>query len=228
MNKTESIVGWIYLFVHIFALGYIVALANIYLFPLFGFSLSTLHLNLLYYAISFVFLLCFLHSFMRSSFGELCSHKMDTLISVLIFYFVYMIVLYLVALFIGLFLDNLENPNNAAITSMAKLNPNTMIVIGVLLAPIVEEILFRGVAFGTIRKSSRVAGYIVSSLLFALYHLWEYMLSGFSWDLVLYLLQYIPAGIILCLCYERSKNIWGPVFLHMMINYVSITVSVGY
>jgi hypothetical protein len=152
---------------------------------------------------------------------------MDTLTSILICYFVYMISLYAVALFLNIFLDNLENPNDAAVTSMAKLNPNTMIVIGVLLAPIVEEVLFRGVVFGTIRKKSRVLAYIVSALLFAVYHLWEYMLTGFSWDLVLYLLQYIPAGIILCWCYERSKNIWGSVFLHMMINYVSITVSIG-
>jgi hypothetical protein len=227
MNKTESIVGWIYLFVHMFALGYIVALLNIYVFPVFGFTLSDLHLNLLYYGISFLFLLCFLFHFMRSSFGELCAHKMDTLTSILICYFVYMISLYAVALFLNIFLDNLENPNDAAVTSMAKLNPNTMIVIGVLLAPIVEEVLFRGVVFGTIRKKSRVLAYIVSALLFAVYHLWEYMLTGFSWDLVLYLLQYLPAGIILCWCYERSKNIWGSVFLHMMINYVSITVSIG-
>ena len=142
-------------------------------------------------------------------------------------YAVYFLSLYLVMALLGLVLDDVVNPNAAAINSQTKLNPNAMIVVGVLLAPTVEETLFRGVAFGTIRKKSRFLAYAVSAVLFAVYHLWDYMLQGFSWDMVLYTFQYIPAGIILCWCYERSKNIWAPIFLHMLVNYVSVTVNLG-
>ncbi len=228
MNRTEAIVGWVYSIAHIFAMGYIAVLLNYYVFPIFGFSLSSSQLNLLYYGMGFLFLLCFLNHFMRESFGELLRHKSDTLTSVVLSFALYILVANIVAIGLSQFLENLTNPNSAAINEQTKLNPNTMIVVAVLLAPIVEETLFRGVIFGTIRKKSRILGYLVSALLFAVYHLWEYMLSGFSWDLVLYLFQYIPAGLILCWCYERSKNIWGSVFLHMFINYVSIRVTIGY
>lgn len=228
MNYTESVVGWVYTFVHTFALGYVVALMNLYLFPFMGFTLSTTHLNLLYYCISFIFLLCFLHKYMRSSFGDMLYNKMDTLTSVVLGYVAYVVAMNIVSLGLSVFLENLVNPNTAVINSEVKLNPNTMIVIAVLLAPIVEEVLFRGVVFGTTRKTNRILAYAVSAIFFAVYHLWDYMLAGFSWDLVLYLFQYIPAGLILCWVYERSKNIWGPVFLHMLINYVSIRITIGY
>ena len=228
MNYTESVVGWVYTFVHTFALGYVVILLNMYLFPSLGFTLSSSHVNLLYYGISFVFLFCFLHKFMRSSFNYLLQNKMDTLTSVVLGYVIYVVAMNIVSIGLSAFLEDLTNPNTASVNSEVKLNPNTMIVIAVLLAPIVEEVLFRGVVFGTTRKKSRILAYAVSSIFFSVYHLWDYMLAGFSWDLVLYLLQYIPAGIILCWVYERSKNVWGPVFLHMLINYVSISITIGY
>ena len=59
------------------------------------------------------------------------------------------------------------------------------------------------------------------------YHLWEYFIASFSWSLLLYLLEYLPAGFVLAWCYEKSKNLWACIFLHMMMNYISITITLG-
>ncbi len=102
-----------------------------------------------------------------------------------------------------------------------------MFAISVLLAPVVEETLFRGVVFGSLRRKNAFLGYLVSSLLFSIYHLWSYLLADFHPSLLWYLLQYLPAGLVLGWTYDYSKTLFAPIFLHMMINFVVITVQIG-
>lgn len=227
MNRVEAIVGWVYVFVHIFAMPYIVSALNVFVFPHLGFQLSSTWLNFLYYAIGFAFLLGFLFHFLRESFADMWGNITATVVSVLIGYVVYIFLSGAVNFFISFFLPSTVNPNSEAVNSIVRINPKKMVVIGVLLAPVVEETLFRGVVFGTLRRKNVIAAYAVSALLFSVYHLWSYFLEGGSlWDL-LYLLQYIPAGLVLGWCYEHSGTVWASVFLHMLINYVSITVTIG-
>lgn len=227
MTKTEAIVGWVYVFVHIFAMPYILSAFNYYVLPSIGLYMKNDALNVAYYAVGFVFLLCFLFHFLRESFSDMCGNFANTLFAVLIGYVVYVLLSNLVALFLEQFLSDLTNPNDASVQTVAKLNPNSMLVTGVLLAPVVEETLFRGVVFGTIRRRNAILAYAVSTVLFAVYHLWQYMVFSFTPSLLLYLLQYLPAGLVLGWCYEHGRSIWAPVFLHMIINYVSITVTIG-
>jgi membrane protease YdiL (CAAX protease family) len=135
---------------------------------------------------------------------------------------------YVLALVLTLFLKNGTNPNQELIISNTKLNPNQAIAVGVLLAPIVEEALFRGAVFGSIRRKNRILAYIVSAALFGVYHLWQYLLVGFQWELLLYMVQYVPGAIALAWCYERSGNIWSSILLHMVINFISLKVSIGF
>ena len=228
MSHTESIIGWVYVFVHVFAMTYILSALNIYVFPAMGFQLSTGNLNLLYYGIGFIFLLTTLFKFMKQSFADLCSNVLDTLIGVGAGYILYILLSYAVNSFLSLFLSDLTNPNSSAVINETRLNPNTMLAIGVLLAPIVEEILFRGVVFGTLRKKSRLLAYVVSSVFFSIYHLWSYLIYSFNPVLLLFLVQYVPAGIVLAWSYERGRNVWCPVFLHMLINYISISIEISF
>jgi len=227
MTKTEAIVGWLYLFIHIFALQYLIALIDAYLLPLINVELSTANLNVLYYCISFIFVLCFLFKYMRTNFSYFTGSFLDTLKTVVWGYVLYNAAMFVIQMLLSLVLEKLANPNTSDINELVKLNPNSMIVVAVLMAPIVEEMLFRGVVFGTIRRKNRILAYVVSALLFSVYHLWRYMLDGLSWDLLLYLVQYIPPSIVLAWCYEKSRNVWAPVFLHMMINFVSVQVTLA-
>jgi membrane protease YdiL (CAAX protease family) len=93
-----------------------------------------------------------------------------------------------------------------------------MFVTTVLLAPVVEETMFRGALFGSIRLRSRAVAYIVSALAFAAYHLWPFLFTDMWRVNALYALQYIPASVILAWCYERGNSIWAPITLHALIN----------
>ena len=226
MERTERIAGWIWLPVHMFALSFLVALIAKGLASG-GTVLSDSHVTLIYYGISFAFVLIIMFRYLRASFRELCDHKLDSLQALIIGYVLYYVLGYLVAALLGLTSLNLSNPNDDLVIQQTKLNPNVMTVVSVLLAPVAEEVLFRGVAYGTQRGKSMFLAYLVSVALFAVYHMWSFLLDGYGWQIFLYMLQYVPGGIALAWCYEKSKNIWAPIFLHMAINFITLTITVG-
>ena len=99
--------------------------------------------------------------------------------------------------------------------------------VAVLMAPLVEECLFRGVVFGTIRPHSRFWAYAVSIALFSLYHVWQYVVMYGDPKLLLSARAYVPVSAALTFCYEQTRSIWPPVFFHMCINALSLTVLAG-
>jgi membrane protease YdiL (CAAX protease family) len=226
MLKSERIIGIIYLPLHIFVLPTLL----IFLIPqLFRHSeaASVANINLILYVISFLFIFIFLFRYLKSSFSDLFANILNTVKAIVLAYLFYYAVSMLFSSLLSLFLQETANPNTREIINQTKLNANTMIIIAVLLAPVVEETLFRGALFGTIRTKSRVAAYIVSVLLFSAYHLWQPLVYNFEWSLLLYLLQYIPASIALCWCYEKSGSIWAPIVLHALINFIQIRIVIG-
>ena len=79
----------------------------------------------------------------------------------------------------------------------------------------------RNALHGGLRRKNRTLAYLVSMLLFSLYHVWGYaMIDPTNW---VYLLQYLPVSWLLCRCYERCNSIWGRIFFHMSVNAVSIS-----
>ena len=202
---------------------YAVTLVFTRLFSPFGKIPSEATLTLIYYLIGFLFILVCMSGFLKSSFSDFIDHFASSMQSALLGYIFYIIMLY--ALTYLLTLINAQppaNPNNEAVTAQISRHWETMLVSTVLLAPIVEEALFRGILFGLIRKKNRTAAYIISFLVFSTYHLWTYALKGFDIRYIFYMLQYLPGSIALARCYEKSGTIWSPVILHMMINAVVV------
>ena len=57
-----------------------------------------------------------------------------------------------------------------------------MKAVSIFLVPIVEEMLFRGVVFGSIRPRSRLWAYVVSVAAFSVYHVWSFAAAAISWS----------------------------------------------
>lgn len=228
MKKSEKIFGWLYLPLHMFLLGNLIYIFYINVLRPNGIELTDPEINAVFYGFGFVMITIFMFRFLKSSFYDLCDNKLNTVKSVIFGYIIYYAMLYVVSLILMFVLKGeISNPNNNAVSDLAKLNPNTMMAVAVLLAPFVEEALFRGIVFGSIRNKSRILAYVVSTLIFSVYHLWSYFTTGFDWSVLIYLLQYIPGSVALAWCYEHSRNIWGSVLLHMIINFVSLKIIIG-
>ena len=182
-------------------------------------------LNMLIYAVGFLFCLLFMWKFLKQSFHDIFEKKGGFFINLLgsfgLLYLLNIAVSTVVTLVVGDF-ELAVNPNSADINALALDNFNVMAVTSVVFAPIVEECLFRGALFGTIRTKSRFWAYFVTIAFFAFYHLFAYFITDYSWQLWVYLLQYVPASFVLCRLYERSNSIWCPMALHAINNLIAL------
>ena len=91
-----------------------------------------------------------------------------------------------------------------------------------VLAPVVEETLFRGYVFGNLREVHRGLAYLVSCLLFALLHVWQFAAARGDLTYLLLMVQYLVPGAVMAWTYERSGSLWGSVLLHGVVNGLAV------
>lgn len=182
---------------------------------------SDLSYNMAVYCIGVLYMLLTAGRFLRRDFDPLADNPVNVLFQVLVCYGMMLAFnLILGVILTPLLPDAAANPNNSAVMELADLEFGKTAAMAVFLAPLVEEPIFRGGVFGLIRTKNRTAAYAISMLLFAVYHVWGYALQDPRYWI--YLLQYLPVSWLLCRCYEHCNSIWGNIFLHMMINGISI------
>lgn len=220
MKKSEYIAGTIYLPLHIFAMP---ILLGIFAFVSPG-TLTEMQANSIYYLTGLLVILVFMRDFLKRSFDILLDNILRSTMAVLSAYVVEMLLSYIVTIIMILLLGDLENPNNANVVQLAEGNFRAIVILSVITGPIVEEVLFRGVLFGGISRKNRIAAYIISIVLFAVYHLWQYFVTAPDIMILVYALQYVPMGFALAWCYERSGSIWSPIIFHMLSNAISLSL----
>lgn len=220
MKTREKVAGWLYLPVHMI-------LMQLFILPFLldilfknGIEVDNLQANVIYYVIGLAFVLLFMTHYLRDCFYMEKKSKLffTVLTGFGIFYIISFVKTYAL-LILGI---EIPNPNNDTVMDLVSLNIYTMTAITVIMAPIVEEVLFRGVLFGTIRKKSKLFAFIFSILVFAVYHVWSYIVAYKDLSYLLAILDYIPAGFALAWVYEKSNNIWYCILLHMIINGIAV------
>ena len=123
---------------------------------------------------------------------------------------------------LGLVLEGQVNLNDEAIVGRMVDAPRTTILIVVVLAPVVEETLFRGYVFGNLREVHRGLAYLASCLLFALLHVWQFAAARGDLTYLLLMVQYLVPGAVMAWTYERSGSLWGSVLLHGVVNGLAV------
>ena len=217
-SKWERILAMGYLPVHIV----LAPLAGELLLRAAGVSVTWLNFSV--YAVGAVFMLASQWRFLRRDFDTLCDGFIGCAVQVLSSYGAMLCFNLAVSGILVLILgdEGVSNPNNQSVTELTRVAYGPTAALAIFMAPVLEELMFRAGIFGALRKYSRTAAYIVSMLAFSLYHVWAFALEDPK-DLV-YMIQYLPISFLLCRCYERSSTIWTPIFLHMTVNAVSISV----
>lgn len=223
LPKAQRRAGYVYLPFHILILPLLLAMLAQYLPD--GLSDSTA--SLIYYSIGLLFCAIVMWRYLRSAFDILLDNFMKNLFALFFAYFICLMLSYLAAgLQLAVMGDTAAaNPNEQALDTLKQTSPGVIIGLSVFFAPIVEELLFRGVLFGSLRVRHRALAFVVSIGLFAFYHVWQYAFSAMDARLFIYMLQYIPAGYALAWLYEKTNCIWMPIFLHMAINLMSVTAA---
>ena len=89
------------------------------------------------------------------------------------------------------------------------------IISSVILAPILEELVFRRFVFKRMRENvNYITATVLSSLIFGVVH----------GNMVQAVFAFI-IGIILCYVYEKFNNLIVPIFLHAVVNATSVVVA---
>lgn len=82
----------------------------------------------------------------------------------------------------------------------------------VLLGPLVEEIMFRGLLYGRFRRGMPAwcAALIASAIFGAMHGQWLWMTYAFV------------LGVLFCFIYERFRSLYAPLILHMTFNFANV------
>lgn len=93
-----------------------------------------------------------------------------------------------------------------------------LILTAVVIAPITEELIFRGYIFGVLRRyAGRWWAMVISALLFAAIHAHIPSLAG------LFIL-----AVALTLVYEGSGSLWTPILMHALFNGVTVVLTLAW
>jgi uncharacterized protein len=94
------------------------------------------------------------------------------------------------------------------------------VVLAVMIAPVLEELVFRGALHGALRDRVGVwPAALLSSAVFAIIHL-EIVTSSPAFLVQLFLL-----GLVFVWLYERTGNLLAPVVAHLVFNAISIGIA---
>lgn len=227
MTPGEQIAGTvffvIYLLVLPFAAGPMFRLAA----ELLGTHLDPGFQNALYYYILFAVTLVIFHGFL----GRTSRHLAENLGLVCRTLVVGLIALYglneLVYRLTRLVSATQTNLNDVSISAQINDAPHMTVLIVVFLAPFVEETLFRGLVFGNLKGKSRTVAYLVSCLLFALLHVWQFAVVNRDLTYFLLMVQYLVPGLVLAWVYDHSGTLWTSIGLHAAANALSAWVLLG-
>ena len=223
MTRREKIAGWIWLPVHVVALPLFLPLL-MYLLNGKQAVTDSVTLNIWYFLISLVFLFIAQFRFFRESYQVLRHNFRRAVIAMLIGWFMLAAGNVALQIIMDLFGGMPGSPNDEAVDELLHQDMRRMVAAAVIMAPIVEEALFRGLIFGAIRGKSRVLAYAVSMVLFGLFHVWQYAVAGQSLAPLLSGFAYLPIAFVLAFCYDYSGSIWTPIFFHMFYNAVALSM----
>ena len=219
LTKPELIIGLIWLVVHMFVLPLLTS-------PLMTWipTLTEIEVNAAYYGFSLAVVMAFGFKLLRREFDHFADRLGRCIRTLFMGYFIW----YTLALVMSMIMTalNIEAtpPNDQAVDVLADQGYNIMMVISVIAAPILEEVLFRGVLFQSIRKKSRLCAYIASLAVFGLYHTWQFAVIYQDPIYLLYSLQYIPITLAITWSYEHSGSLWTAIFFHASNNYLAMSL----
>ena len=218
MTKREKIFGWIFLASTPLALPYAVV-AAMHLLQL---KPDDAQLNVLVFILDFGLTLLIFHRFLWKNAKHSFHMPGKTFMWMGIGFGAYNAGSYLVVSLTMLLAPDFANANDANIMAMLQEHFWPMFFCTVVLVPITEETLYRGLVVGSLRKKCRWLAYAVSILAFSALHVIGYIGTLSPLHLFISFLQYLPGAAALALAYDMSDSIWPGILIHTTINLLAI------
>lgn len=112
-------------------------------------------------------------------------------------------------------MEGVSNSTNQATIENIHMNPFVLITFTVIMAPIVEELVFRGILMGRVFNPDSIVGLILSSLLFGLAHMPN---SIGVW------IVYAGMGFVLGTVYRKCQKLEYCIMAHKINNSIAVSM----
>ena len=118
-----------------------------------------------------------------------------------------------------------SSENQVLLETITNAHPLIMIITTVIFAPILEEMIFRGIVFGWFYELNPKLAYLVSGFIFGFIHVMISILSGNISEWV-QIFGYFFMGVGLCYLYEKRDNIYVPILAHATNNLIAMITMI--
>ncbi|WP_249029944.1 CPBP family intramembrane glutamic endopeptidase [Tannockella kyphosi] len=114
--------------------------------------------------------------------------------------------------------------NQQLFEALQSVGPIFMFLQAVIFAPILEELLFRGIIFRSLSNRNIYLAHFISAFSFGLVHVYSYLVAGDLTQLI-YMVMYILMGLALSIAYQKKGTIIVPIIIHLLNNGIAFIVS---
>ena len=219
MTRGEKIFGWIYLVFQL-ALPYLLKLLNGYLPS----PMSAGTLVFVEYLVSFIFIICIFAKFLRNSLTAAWRDIWNFIQAVVLGFVAYFVCSKLLDWVISLLIPGYSPLGDSAISALSGSHAALRIIGIVILSPVIQETLYRGLVYRNIWRKNKVLAYVISMLIFAAVHTIGYIGTQDFTTLLLCFLRYLPAGLCLAWTYSKADNVFAPIIVHAVVNAITIGI----
>ena len=91
-----------------------------------------------------------------------------------------------------------------------------LLFVGAIISPVAEEIFFRGIVYGYLRRWGAISAILGSTALFGMAH-------GFTANLSF---VQLTGGLVFAIAYEKEKNLLTPITIHVLGNMAIFILSI--
>ena len=221
LTKKELNMGYAYLAFDILLLPVLLQLLG----SAFSFTINETLINFAYFSVNLVCVLAIFSRFLRKNFLRASAFPKQLLQSTGLGFLAYWVCSMVISILTQTLFPDFVNINDSQIVAILGDYPTLMFLGTAIFAPIAEELLHRGLVFGSLFQKSIPLAYAASALLFASIHVAQYIGFYSPPYVALALVQYLPAGIIFAWTYQRSGSIFAPIMIHAINNIIAISLT---
>lgn len=218
LRQYEIRLGIVYAVLEFLVLPFVITFLNL------QWNLPMWALNVILFICNFVCMIAICHKFMWNALLTAVRNPWRTLRYAGTGLVLYFLINFFVSYNIMTLFPEYMNLNNDAVADMAMEGGLLMTASTVILVPVAEELLFRGLVFRGIYEKNKTWAWIISVFLFSAVHVVGYIGQYKPVMLLVALVQYLPAGICMNFAYQKSDTIIAPILMHIAINQLAVSV----
>lgn len=218
-NSQETVWGFCWFAFQLLVLPGLLTFANGKL----SHPLTSAELNFVYYVLNFTAVLVIFRDFLSSAATQAVKHPAYWCQAVILGFVAYYACRLATEYLVGLLVPGFSNYNDASIAAMERQNRLLVFLGTVILVPPAEECFYRGLIFRNLYTKSPWAAYLVSMLAFSMVHIVGYLGSYTTGEILIAVLQYLPAGLCLAWSYTKADTIFTPIAIHAAVNFLTLS-----